>query len=485
MHPNRVRFYSLTVLLYSELGCIAFSHCRFGGAPAGVRRDRRAVVLGVVIAVLGVLVPLGGVSAAGAETVTQTFNYTGGEQTFTVPVGVFSVYAVAVGGSGGGGTLFGGVAAQVSGELSVTTGETLYVEVGGNGGGSGGFNGGGEGAYGGGGASDVRTSPLASGLLPDERLIVAGGGGGEGLSGGSCAAGAGGAASEAGKEGSCGGEGAYQGGGAGTQSSGGNFGYGGCELGSQGQLGTGGAGGGYGDYSGYGGSGGGGGGYYGGGGGAGACGYYGGGGGGGGSSLVPAGGSVVLASSGTEPQVQFSYVPGPAPMIKKLSPKKGPAAGETSVTIAGTDFTGATAVKFDSANARSFKVDSATSITAVSPAGTTGTVEVTVTTPNGTSGNTSKDHFVYEAPTVTHISPSSGSEAGGTPVTVEGSGLGLGATTTFKFGQGIATAVNCTSTTTCTMLSPAAARTGTVDARAKVSGKTSAKNPPGDEFTYD
>ena len=38
-----------------------------GGALAGVRRDRRGVVLGVLIAVLGVLVPLGGVSAARAD----------------------------------------------------------------------------------------------------------------------------------------------------------------------------------------------------------------------------------------------------------------------------------------------------------------------------------------------------------------------------------------------------------------------------------
>ena len=134
-------------------------------------------------AAVGVLVPWCGVSAAGAETISQTFAYSGAEQTFTVPAGVFSVRVLAVGGSGGSASKSGGAAAYVNGELSVTPGETLYVEVGGNGqnqdsGGDGGFNGGGNGGGGGGGASDVRTSPRASGLFPGDRLLVAGGGGG-------------------------------------------------------------------------------------------------------------------------------------------------------------------------------------------------------------------------------------------------------------------------------------------------------------------
>ena len=156
-------------------------------------------------AAFGVLVPLCGVSAAGAETISQTFSYTGAEQTFTVPAGVFSVQVLAVGGSGGvraglvrhSFSVAGGAAAQVSGDLSVRPGETLYVEVGGNGqnrasGGSGfpsgGYNGGGNGGGGGGGgASDARTSPRASGLFPGNRLLVAAGGGGGGTYGlGSC-----------------------------------------------------------------------------------------------------------------------------------------------------------------------------------------------------------------------------------------------------------------------------------------------------------
>jgi hypothetical protein len=88
-----------------------------------------------------------------------------------VPGGVHSVEILTIGGSGGASELGGGVAAEVIGNVSVTPGQTLYVEVGGKGksgveGGAGVFNGGahsGGGSAGGGGASDVRTSPEAAG----------------------------------------------------------------------------------------------------------------------------------------------------------------------------------------------------------------------------------------------------------------------------------------------------------------------------------
>jgi hypothetical protein len=86
----------------------------------------------------------------------------------------------------------------------------------------------------------------------------------------------------------------------------------------------------------------------------------------------------------------------PAPTVTKIKPKSGTAAGGTTVTITGTGFTGATKVAFG-ANEAEFKVESATSITAESPTGTAGsTVDVTVTTPGGTSPTSSTDHFKYK-----------------------------------------------------------------------------------------
>lgn len=262
------------------------------------------------------------VGASSAQATTQTFSYTGAEQSFVVPSGVTKLRVLLVGGSGAEGGVAGGAAAEVTADLEVTPGQTLYIEVGGTGkdsseGGAGGFNGGAAGAGGaggGGGASDIRLQPLASGLAPDTRLVVAGGGGG-GAGNGNEAGGVGGAAGNAGgvDQG-----GTNFGGGAGTESSGGAGGVGCGEDGTEGKLGQGGAGGGgeVGPNSG----GGGGGGFYGGGGGSGGC-TFGGGGGGGGSSLVPPGGELELASIGAAPAVEVSYTP--PPTISIASPAGG------------------------------------------------------------------------------------------------------------------------------------------------------------------
>lgn len=83
--------------------------------------------------------------------------------------------------------------------------------------------------------------------------------------------------------------------------------------------------------------------------------------------------------------------------ITGISPISGSVAGETSVTITGINLAGATAVRFGATNASSFMVNSATQITATSPAGSTGTVHVTVTTPIGTTAISSSDQFTYIA----------------------------------------------------------------------------------------
>ncbi len=57
--------------------------------------------------------------------------------------------------------------------------------------------------------------------------------------------------------------------------------------------------------------------------------------------------------------------------------------------------------------------DSATSITVTSPAGSAGSVDVTVTTAGGTSATGPSDQFTYvAAPTVTAVSPTAGPTSG-------------------------------------------------------------------------
>jgi hypothetical protein len=118
-----------------------------------------------------------------------TFNFIapGGQQNFTVPVGVTQLTVLALGAQGGNagfGGYAGGKGGSVTATIAVSPGEVLAVFVGGKGGtdfgstgGLGGFNGGGQGSPnfsgGGGGASDVRQAGT--------RVVVAGGGGGAGV----------------------------------------------------------------------------------------------------------------------------------------------------------------------------------------------------------------------------------------------------------------------------------------------------------------
>ncbi|MDK9716480.1 MAG: IPT/TIG domain-containing protein [Trichlorobacter sp.] len=84
------------------------------------------------------------------------------------------------------------------------------------------------------------------------------------------------------------------------------------------------------------------------------------------------------------------------PTVTNISPSSGFASGGTSVTITGTGLSGATAVNFGATDATGFSVTSDIQATATSPAGVIGqTVDVTVTTPGGTSATNSADQFTY------------------------------------------------------------------------------------------
>jgi hypothetical protein len=90
--------------------------------------------------------------------------------------------------------------------------------------------------------------------------------------------------------------------------------------------------------------------------------------------------------------------PYPGPAVLSLSPNHGGTTGGTTVTITGRGFTGATALLFGSTAAGSFSVNSDTQITAVSPAESSGIVDVTVTTPLGSSSTYWADQFAFAGP---------------------------------------------------------------------------------------
>ena len=126
----------------------------------------------------------------------------------------------------------------------------------------------------------------------------------------------------------------------------------------------------------------------------------------------------------------FTYLA--VPSITSVSPFTGPTAGATTITITGTNFSGATSVSFGSVPAASFTVVSATSITAVSPAASAGVVSVVVTTAGGIA--TKANGFTYSnlVPTITSISPNSGPSVGSTEITITGTNLDGSVTVTIN-----------------------------------------------------
>ncbi|MEV6564527.1 IPT/TIG domain-containing protein [Streptomyces kronopolitis] len=140
-----------------------------------------------------------------------------------------------------------------------------------------------------------------------------------------------------------------------------------------------------------------------------------------GVAITPDQQSVYVANNGDS---TVTVLTGPA----GLHPYQGPTGGGTRVTLLGTHLTGATAVHFGPRPATEVVVVSDHEITLVTPAGH-GVVDVTVTTPGGTSAP--MPFYYLPPPRVTGLSPASGPVAGGTTVTLTGTSLATARTVGF------------------------------------------------------
>jgi serine/threonine protein kinase len=172
--------------------------------------------------------------------------------------------------------------------------------------------------------------------------------------------------------------------------------------------------------------------------------------------------------------VGLTHTSGPVtlPAVTGVSPASGTTTGGTTVTITGTGLNGATVVRFGGV-AGTITAGSATQITVTSPPSTVtaaaitadsptqttatgtgaGTVDITVTTADGTSHPTAADRFTYIAaqPAITGVSPNGGTTSGGTTVTI--TGTGLAGATSVRFGNGAAI-ITADSSTQVTVTSP-------------------------------
>jgi hypothetical protein len=189
--------------------------------------------------------------------------------------------------------------------------------------------------------------------------------------------------------------------------------------------------------------------------------------------------ATIGGTSATSSADKYAY--DAIPTVTAISPTSGPTSGGTSVVITGTNLSAATTVNFGTSTG-TISADSVTSITATAPAELAGVVDISVTTPGGTSATSIADHYTFVAtlpPTVSGVSPSTGSTAGGATVTVTGTNL-LGATAV-TFGTATA-AVLTDSASTITATAPAQAA-GTVDVTVTTPGGTSSTSAA-DHYTF-
>ena len=161
----------------------------------------------------------------------------------------------------------------------------------------------------------------------------------------------------------------------------------------------------------------------------------------------PAGPADVIVTtpsgaSATTNDDKFTYVVPAPPTVTKVSPNTGGTSGGTTVYITGTNLQGAGPVNFGPNSTFSFFPMTPNVLLGMSPPGSVGTIDVTVTTPGGTSPITPADRYTYTqspAPTITAVSPSSGPSEGGTIVFITGTdlapvnSLNFGTANTFNF----------------------------------------------------
>jgi streptogramin lyase len=119
----------------------------------------------------------------------------------------------------------------------------------------------------------------------------------------------------------------------------------------------------------------------------------------------------------------------PAPVtVTSTQPNSGIPAGGATITLKGTGFSAATAVRFGSTAAPTFTVVDDSTLTVTSPPRSLGLVNIFVQTPTGTNTSGPSSWFNYVSgpsapPTISSITPNAGSTTGGTTITITGTGL--------------------------------------------------------------
>ncbi|MGA8182228.1 MAG: IPT/TIG domain-containing protein [Terriglobia bacterium] len=148
----------------------------------------------------------------------------------------------------------------------------------------------------------------------------------------------------------------------------------------------------------------------------------------------------------------FTFTSSTTLSVSGASPISGPSSGGTAVTLTGKGFQAGATVRFGGSPSTAVTVASSTQINAMSPAGSAGSVSITVTNPDTQSASLASGFTYSSAPAVSSISPNSGPVTGGTTVKIFGSGFQSGASV--AFGGIDATSVTLVSSTEIQAVSP-------------------------------
>lgn len=167
---------------------------------------------------------------------------------------------------------------------------------------------------------------------------------------------------------------------------------------------------------------------------------------------------VEVVNPGSEPVLldnAFIYVAPAVERISALNPDTGSTVGGEAVIIKGVGFVDGMVVSFFGRPATGIEVLNDTTLRVITPPGPAGPVNVNVRNPGG-EPYTYENGFRYvDRPprVVTAVRPARGAQAGGTKVTITGSGFADGATVTF--GRNPARRVVVESSTRITAVTPA------------------------------
>ena len=177
----------------------------------------------------------------------------------------------------------------------------------------------------------------------------------------------------------------------------------------------------------------------------------------------------------------------PPPTLVSVSPVPASTVASTAITIIGTGFKigGGVTVMIGAQPCASVNVTVATSLTCTAPAQAAGNYAILVTNPDTQNSSATPLMLNYQnaGPTVTSISPVSGPPAGGTAVTITGTGFRTGATVLIGtsacnsvsiVGSSPSTSMTCTTTAGTASATAVAVKVTNLDAKfgSKVSAYT-------------